>query len=578
MFNSKSRAQRSFAVALLVSAAVISSCGGTSTSHTRNAALCSAGGACKVGDTGPGGGLIISVDGTNYVELAPANWNNGQDDPAPDNLRDVPAMLSSTTINGIRGWTLPTLDQMYSICQLATGLSGSEGGDRHCAGTFMGHSTNFADGFKFQNYATANTDGADNFYEFNFAWGVGPYGVSATGYEIHVRPIRAFTLSTVDTTVPTTEAPPATDSTTTTIEPSTTVPAIEVEGVQDGLVHDPTDMTYKVYADHIQFTWKNNPDGLAPTFRAVEMIWEWAHGGGNCLCPLATTDTTASVPIYPTWYGTWMTFDFLSMNWSSTNHITRTTSIKVIIPSEYSANGEAVTTTSELTTTSTEAPTTTASPTSTTARSTSTAPTTSESPTKTEAPTTTVGVTSTSEEPTTSTSATTEVPMVTAPTVPLESHDQPVVTQILKPESPFVDLGPSQITQTVASAEVLQAVSSLVPEGQTATAVEVTFDDTNWIQLAPESTSTEVVIPTSARGARVRITTSTGQKITINKLFVRTVRSAADHKYVQALAGGTSNSGTGSGSNHVWLIIALAALLLVVLFGGRTVARNRRPS
>ncbi|CAB4649108.1 unannotated protein [freshwater metagenome] len=71
---------------LLTSLVALSGCGGDSGSErTRNAALdtrtCAEGGQCKVGDTGPGGGVVFYDGGFDrewgrYLEAAPLNWGD----------------------------------------------------------------------------------------------------------------------------------------------------------------------------------------------------------------------------------------------------------------------------------------------------------------------------------------------------------------------------------------------------------------------------------------------------------------------------------------------------------------------
>ena len=170
---------------------------------------CAAGGACKVGDTGPGGGIVFFDAGTKqswgrYLEVAPASWSGAPSDPVatwcPEgktgftatvrtgtdigsgaaNTKAIIKACGSTSAAGVaaahRGggktdWYLPSKDEVNSLFRKRAAVGGIP------AKSLWSSSQS-------SHYAT-------------YAWGQllvseGRYIGSYKGYGGMVRPIRAF--------------------------------------------------------------------------------------------------------------------------------------------------------------------------------------------------------------------------------------------------------------------------------------------------------------------------------------------------------------------------------------------------
>ena len=91
----------------------------TTTVPTTPALNCAAGGACEVGDTGPGGGIVYYVDSSaegfvcgptlaaicNYLEVAPSGWNSGAE---PNKAWATGTISSGNAIANVDGITNET--------------------------------------------------------------------------------------------------------------------------------------------------------------------------------------------------------------------------------------------------------------------------------------------------------------------------------------------------------------------------------------------------------------------------------------------------------------------------------------
>ena len=76
--------RRAKAVTIGVCAAMVAAVGVIWVPAPANAATCATGGACVLGDIGPGGGLVFLVSGGTAYEMAPQNWNNPSSPSAVD--------------------------------------------------------------------------------------------------------------------------------------------------------------------------------------------------------------------------------------------------------------------------------------------------------------------------------------------------------------------------------------------------------------------------------------------------------------------------------------------------------------
>ena len=187
------------------------------------ALTCAQGGACAVGDTGPGNGKVFYDAGSmqswgRYLEAAPNTWSGGSADPMlpwcllngspPISLVGAPGTAFGTgwanteraarycdsgaavSTRGYHGggkadWFLPSNDELNQLCRWARDLGTSS--TASCQ-------TSFADptvgGFTADNYWSSTELSAGVAYEFWFVNG-GTYNTSMDNL-VSVRPIRAF--------------------------------------------------------------------------------------------------------------------------------------------------------------------------------------------------------------------------------------------------------------------------------------------------------------------------------------------------------------------------------------------------
>jgi hypothetical protein len=200
------------------------SCGG---SATPVADTCADGGACVVGDIGPGGGTVFYVhpSGTfscgvalsstcKYLEFAPYGWNGGGDDPGIDwcnvgtdldiDESGIGGGLANTTKaddtctsgaiqtvasytnNGFDDWYLPTKSEVDELCKYARQQTT---GDRSvgCAST-----GSVRTGFVSAHYwSSTEVSGTTNAWSSEFGFGNQLASNKRPG-NLKVRPIRAF--------------------------------------------------------------------------------------------------------------------------------------------------------------------------------------------------------------------------------------------------------------------------------------------------------------------------------------------------------------------------------------------------
>ena len=188
------------ALALLVGVGVLVSSGDTS-STTRNAALvltCATGGTCKVGDTGPGGGIVFYVAPTTnnlptsftstgsdcnttckYLEAAPSdqsqtNWCSNNINHLGVTATGIGSGMSNTTKarttctsgaiyvaaeysnNNKTDWYLPSLEELAQLyAQKTTGVGGFAAGIYWSSSediAYVAWSQNFSDGGQYDSF------------------------------------------------------------------------------------------------------------------------------------------------------------------------------------------------------------------------------------------------------------------------------------------------------------------------------------------------------------------------------------------------------------------------------------------
>ena len=204
---------------------------------------CAAGGACIVGNTGPGGGIVfyVQADGgtfncgvaftspCKYLEVAPSGWNTGADPTKrwatstyessevatitndssaynnalgiglgyKNSLAIVGQGNDTTTAAGAAraygggsklDWYLPTTAELNLLCQWARNVAQSL--TTQCTGGTLNTGTGASGGFSTGYYWSSSEGGATT------AWGQGfDYGsqnASSKNYAGYVRPVRAF--------------------------------------------------------------------------------------------------------------------------------------------------------------------------------------------------------------------------------------------------------------------------------------------------------------------------------------------------------------------------------------------------
>jgi titin len=95
-----------------------------SSAITPVAATCAAGGTCKVGDVGPGGGTVFYVASTpqswgTYLETAPSNWTGGAEPRQA--WASALTTAAAYTGGGLTDWRLGTKDELVSLSKSGQG-------------------------------------------------------------------------------------------------------------------------------------------------------------------------------------------------------------------------------------------------------------------------------------------------------------------------------------------------------------------------------------------------------------------------------------------------------------------------
>jgi len=182
-----------------------SSGGGGSITYTcSNARVRSpGGGACVVGDIGPGGGLVFLISGGLTYEMAPKTWSGGSQDPLVVWCNDV-----SNTLSGTFGTAIGTGAQNTALMDAGcTSGAGQEAAD-YAAGVYSDwflpsqDELNAMYGYKNSIVDTATYGFASNYYwsssqkSESRAWYQylfnGDQANAGKGSTLLVRPVRAF--------------------------------------------------------------------------------------------------------------------------------------------------------------------------------------------------------------------------------------------------------------------------------------------------------------------------------------------------------------------------------------------------
>ena len=203
---------------------------GTSVASAVSAAVtttltCAAGGACVLGDIGPGEGLVFFISGGQTYEMAPKTWSGSSSDDtlawcsatstdiptavdtavgtgsANTTAMQSPACSSGAGVSaraypggGLTDWFLPSKDELNAMCYYSRNLSASPDPTVSCYGslgttqdgTFAAGKFGF-DSQKYWSSSQGSTTGAWGQWFSN-----GDQSNGSKGSSLRVRPVRAF--------------------------------------------------------------------------------------------------------------------------------------------------------------------------------------------------------------------------------------------------------------------------------------------------------------------------------------------------------------------------------------------------
>lgn len=193
---------------------------------------CAQGGACAIGDTGPGGGTVFYIDttraaGSQYFEAAPSGWANSQDadpqllwavssqgcdttdvsgtqtgigtgaantnliimNPACDSIGKAPAAWTAHDYSGggKTDWFLPSKDELNQLCKWASGQPTSPDDQTRCTGS----SASLNGGLLRQFYWSSSQSSATGARLQSFSAGT-QLNISKQSSSVYVRPVREF--------------------------------------------------------------------------------------------------------------------------------------------------------------------------------------------------------------------------------------------------------------------------------------------------------------------------------------------------------------------------------------------------
>ena len=145
---------------------------------------------CALGQTGPGGGIIISVERSagqaSYVEMAPSGWSDPTANKDPLLTADkAKSVVATYRGGGLSDWTLSPSFMIQLLCRVAAGQS-PDASNIGCENPSI--AKDFGDGKSIRGSATYWNDSAKMKTDFVSGRNV----QDATG-EAYVRPVRTFT-------------------------------------------------------------------------------------------------------------------------------------------------------------------------------------------------------------------------------------------------------------------------------------------------------------------------------------------------------------------------------------------------
>jgi len=189
---------------------------------------CADGGACAVGDIGPGDGLVFLIFGGFAYEMAPKTWNGGSEDPLlawcpfdPDVIDAKGTAIGTGATNteamdprctsgagrlaadyaggGKSDWFLPSKDELNEMCNYSRNPASPPTGS--CKGvqdpTFSSGTFGVASGRTIDNGGDLERYWSSSQYQVHTAWlqffdGGFQYNDDYKGGTYRVRPVRAF--------------------------------------------------------------------------------------------------------------------------------------------------------------------------------------------------------------------------------------------------------------------------------------------------------------------------------------------------------------------------------------------------
>jgi hypothetical protein len=274
----------------------------------KSATVCTDTSECEIGNTGPGGGMVVAkyeernAEAVNnlYIELAPRGWD-GKNDPPIGMPFDVRAKLASYKGGGRSDWRAPSLSEVQYICGPMS-MPPQFTDSRSCAdalGLFA-----WFDGREYRGYwtnekATLPSSSSKNLPFWNFSI-AGPDNSRVTPM---LRPVRVWTTPKVSlTTVATT---PTTTTTTVVLPPVVAWPGSAISTCSDlakcelgqrgpagGLIINvQRSSAESVYVEMAPDGWAGTPDKRDPlvdTAGAVRALATFNAGGGQWTLPSPT--------------------------------------------------------------------------------------------------------------------------------------------------------------------------------------------------------------------------------------------------------------------------------------------------
>jgi len=190
---------------------------------------CTTGGICRLGDIGPGGGLVFLISGGRTYEMAPKTW--GANETAGirwcsnstsvstgtgvgEGSANTTAMLTDATPfvacatsapnvargytnNGFTDWFLPSAVELNAMCNYSrnpttpnapTVLCGTNASPTHQDATFAAGAFGFADFY----WSSSQTPSPDTGFAWLHNFGTGNQSGGGKGLVLGVRPVRAF--------------------------------------------------------------------------------------------------------------------------------------------------------------------------------------------------------------------------------------------------------------------------------------------------------------------------------------------------------------------------------------------------